>query len=396
MNINELKNKTVCTRPWTSIDERSVHGDIRICCWINAYLGRIDKAGSADFLSFRNNKKLIEIREKMLKGKYRDFCDPDCPVLTQRDDNFNSLEFWNYTPEEYALLPEKFRENREKVISAIENQQTNTDTYPLRLQLFPSSICNLECRMCQLDKGLKPQISENYFQNVYQLFPYLENIGIFGGEPFACPTTRKILFSGEIEKHPQLHFSTITNGVLLNEKVQDQLSQMRLGWFDFSLDSCHKQTYEQIRIPADFDKTMLNVKNFMHRVNSKQIRINTVRFVFVIQKLNYHEISDFIEFSVELGAEPNFILINGSSELLTIIEDVKKAIAEGIKKAEYLGNNSTSIHLQRILKQIPTYVEREKFLKRVNRYPAIGILKKFVQNNPTLKKTLKNILHYRK
>jgi pyruvate-formate lyase-activating enzyme len=353
-----------CTMPWTTLDEQSVYGDFKTCCWLRNTIGRIPKDSHHDFMELWNCPSLLKLREVMASPDRRvdDFCSPWCGVLGQKEDYVKQLGFWHYDDAEYASFDQKFRDNRERTIAAIANRTIRLDTRPLRLKLFPSLTCNLNCPMCSRDKEHKPAINEHYLTDIYRLMPYLEDLCIFGGEPFACEITKKIVFSDELKSYPQIHFSTVTNGTLLDDEMQERLSRLRLGWFNIGLDSCREKTYEMIRYGANFSQTLKNITTFAAKAKNGTINIKILLLSFVIQQCNFEEITDFVDFAHNLEAEPVFTLVSGSSELRSNIQAVRENIEKGIRRAEQINAGPARRSLARVLHSLPLY-ERNIKLK---------------------------------
>ena len=74
--------------------------------------------------------------------------------------------------------------------------------HPLRLHLHPSDVCNLRCVMCFLDLDSGRQAHWYAGPQLAALLPYLEEIKIFGGEPFFCETSRALILNPESRAGP--------------------------------------------------------------------------------------------------------------------------------------------------------------------------------------------------
>ena len=396
--IQSLKSdkSIVCTRPWTSLEERSLIGDYQVCCWIDSILGIVKKSSDDDVMTLWNNEMAASIRQSFADGTYREMCPESCPMLIRkRKTEPDFIDLYSYDEAEYEQFSGEFRSNREKVIVSISEKKLVSDAFPLRLKIHPSNICNLDCRMCNLDKNLKEDIGEGYYRNISHLMPFLEEIVIFGGEPFSCKVSRDLIFGGEIRKYPQIHLSTITNGCLLDEKVMERLEDLRLGWFSFSLDSCNEKTYPLVRVNGRYDRTFGNLKKFVEKRDRGEIRIRNIYANFVIQGINYREISEFLEYMHSLGIRANFTMVTGTFELLDHIGEVEDSIRAGLKKAEELGENLTAAELEYLLKKLPDYAAKLrkqrmyfKLFTVIDREKVVS----FLQKHNRLKRTLRKII----
>ncbi len=397
--INQLKSNpaVACTRPWTSLEERSLDGDYRICCFINKNLGILKKDSERSILDLWNGTEIKEIRNVFAESRFKSLCPRDCPLLIYKTKiNTGYTDFYNYDPAEYETFNSKFKDNREKVIDAILNNEVSPPIYPLRLKLHPSNTCNLNCRMCMQNKNLRVNIGSKYYENTFKLMPCLEELVIFGGEPFACKVTKEIIFGDEIKKYPQIHYSTLTNGTLLDEKIQEKLKGLRLGSFSFSLDSCTEKIYEYIRQNARFTRTMNNLVSFVKKRDKGEISIRDIEVNFAIQKVNYKEIAKFVEFAHSLNIKCGFSFVTGSYELNDKIDNVKENIEEAIKVANSLNETETSKHLSYLLSELPIYGKKIKKLHFF--YNALNMIDKdkaifFFRRHNTLRRLFKKVLN---
>ncbi len=194
-----------CTKPWTSLEERHILGEYKVCCWAKCLIGVCKKDFDHDFISLWNSRSLQNIRKSMVKD-HTAICPPSCPVLNDRKNQFNKVELFDYDDIEYNQFDPKFVNNRNKVLAAISERSIVTDTYPTRLKLHPSNKCNFNCRMCNLDRSYSYPPSKKYIENIYSLLPYLENLEIFGGEPLCCKTTRSLILNDVLENTPMFTF----------------------------------------------------------------------------------------------------------------------------------------------------------------------------------------------
>jgi sulfatase maturation enzyme AslB (radical SAM superfamily) len=125
-------------------------------------------------------------------------CPRSCPLLSARHHWFETHELYEYTREELASFDDDFLENRARVMRAIlKGDAVLDDAYPLRLHLHPSDVCNLRCVMCYFD--LESGRKQDWYAGprLPELMRYLEEIKIFGGEPFFCETSRALILNAE-------------------------------------------------------------------------------------------------------------------------------------------------------------------------------------------------------
>jgi sulfatase maturation enzyme AslB (radical SAM superfamily) len=196
------------------------------------------------------------------------------------------------------------------------------------------------------------------------MMPFLEELKIFGGEPFACRTSRQIMFGEQLRRHPQIHLSVISNGTLLDEKTRARLRGLRLGWFEFSLDGCTQETYESIRIKGKHSRTFSNIEAFVAERDKNNLRIDKIYISFVVQRRNYHEVGAFVRYATQLGVIPVFSFVTGGDELVGLSDEVRSCLQEGIEIAESLANAEALDNLSALLRRFAAYEKSVKSHRR--------------------------------
>jgi len=94
--------------------------------------------------------------------------------------------------------------------------------------------------------------------------------------------------------NPRIWPTIITNGMLLNDKTQNELLKRGISNICVSLDGVTKETHEAIRVGSNFDLIIKHVKEFI----AKGGRVRTIQ---VMQKKNKHEITKMPDMCHELG-----------------------------------------------------------------------------------------------
>lgn len=154
--------------------------------------------------------------------------------------------------------------------------------------------CNLRCKICEIWKS-SWQISERTLCELIELFPYMEDINWEGGEVFLMRGFEDVLL--EAAKYKNLRQIIYTNGLMINERILDKMSNARAD-IVFSIDGVSNFTYESIRCGGKFDrlrKVLALVKEF-RKPRKKDIKIYLNP---IIMRTNYKELTGFIEFAKE-------------------------------------------------------------------------------------------------
>ena len=151
-------------------------------------------------------------------------------------------------------------------------QKYPVNEYPSLIELELSNQCNLECIMCSgtLSSGIRknrdklpplPQIyTDKFRQELKEFIPYLTELRINGGEPFAQKIVLDIC-EDIAELNPGLKINIATNGTVYNKRVQKILDICNIH-INISIDSLHPDRYSEIRINGDFEVLMKNFEIF--------------------------------------------------------------------------------------------------------------------------------------
>jgi hypothetical protein len=300
-----------CTKPWVGLEERSSLGHVKPCCWYRGWpQGAIHNGG--DVLKVWNGARARALRQTMRGGAPPE-CPTTCPLLTARRQWFDKVELYDYSRDELASFDAEFLANRAGVLRAIlAGDDDLSGLRPLRLHLHPSDACNLRCVMCFLDLESGRQRSWYGGPQLAELLPYLEELKVFGGEPFFCETSRALIL--DPHKPRWTHTSFLTNGTLVTERVIEALEAVRIGHVDVSLDAADAAHYGQIRLRGNFDKALAGARRLAALGRRHALRRFQVYANFVVQELNYREIDSFVALCADLGLVPNFGLCGDSRE----------------------------------------------------------------------------------
>ncbi len=178
---------------------------------------------------------------------------------------------------------------------------------PTWINLTGTTVCNLKCFMC--NQALDPDIpkwfmsDEVYDQVVKELYPFVKMVQFSAfGEPLMTPNMAQKL--DDLERtHTKLDI--VTNGTLMlkDKRTREQLLRV-LGHVIFSLDGATAETYNAIRIGADFDRVMANINAFCsRRMEMAEAERPHLGFNFIVMKRNVHEAPQLVEMLAKLGAQ---------------------------------------------------------------------------------------------
>ncbi len=136
---------------------------------------------------------------------------------------------------------------------------------PMRLWVEPTSFCNLKCPMCTskdipedkigyMDWGLYKKIIDEAKGFVYDI-----NLFLGGESLFHKRLPDMIRYARENGIGTRLS----TNATVLTKDKTNAILDAGLDFIIFSFDGYEKEVYEKIRVNANFEKTLGNIKGFL-------------------------------------------------------------------------------------------------------------------------------------
>jgi sulfatase maturation enzyme AslB (radical SAM superfamily) len=204
----------------------------------------------------------------------------------------------------------------------------------------PSSVCNLECTVCDavhinsIDRTELParfmsqELFKNIFDNLNQKtkLKYVEFQGL--GEPLIAIKNLKHMIA-YVQSH-SIFSEITTNGMLLNQYNAEVLTDNGLNGIIISVDSADSEKFKQLRKHVNPELVKKNIVSFTNKYNSKiQTSINSV-----IHHYNINEIKNMVKYASDVGVDSiQFLhLINGNNELGFIKEIFGKESKEDVTK----------------------------------------------------------------
>ncbi|MGB2128825.1 MAG: GTP 3',8-cyclase MoaA [Flavicella sp.] len=174
------------------------------------------------------------------------------------------------------------------------------------LRLAVTDRCNLRCTYCMPAEGaaIVPRAELLTFKEMYRITRVLSELGVdkvrlTGGEPFV----RKdfISFVKMLSFNDKLKTINITTNGVLTAPYIPELSSLKVGAINLSIDSLSKENFEKITRRNDFDKVMQTL-DLLHESNL-QLKLNVV----VQSGVNTSEINDFVRLTEAYNIEVRFI-----------------------------------------------------------------------------------------
>lgn len=220
---------------------------------------------------------------------------------------------------------ERYKEYRKKWIDNPRN--FIVDNAPLHVDIEATNLCNLKCPMCFRTVKINNLNKDEIFESGYINFDLYKKIideaveiGVYSvklnwmGEPLMHPRIADMISYAKQKGIEDVMLNT--NAVLLTEKMSEEIIAAGLDKIFFSFDSPIKENYEKIRIGANFENTLNNIKKFMEIRNSKEKITCIARTSMVVMENNKEEYNDYIDlFSKIVDIVSHFDCIDWNKEM---------------------------------------------------------------------------------
>src|SRR3972149_4129304 len=136
---------------------------------------------------------------------------------------------------------------------------------PLRLWVEPTSFCNLKCPMCTSKDVPEEKIGymdwDLYKKIIDEAKDFVYDIDLFmGGESLFHKRLPEMI---AYAKANGIRTRLSTNATVLTKDKREALLDAGLDFIIFSFDGYEKEVYEKIRVNANFEKTLRNIREFL-------------------------------------------------------------------------------------------------------------------------------------
>jgi len=276
-----------CSRPFKRA-HLTVNGDVYVCCstWLDKPIGNIYKNGFEDIW---NSAEAQEIRGSIFDETFR-YCDHErCPHIVSG-----------------SVLQEAADP---KFADLLERKPLVLDSGPQLLSLNYDYSCNLSCPSCRDTVRVMPadqQESLIRFQDSLlksDLILNARRLTVTGaGEPFASDVFMDLFGKINRKQLPSIKITLRTNGQLFNSSNWTRIKSAHyaIDIISISIDAVSKETYQIVRRGGNFDRLIKNLYFIRSLKNTHQFR---TKFNFVVQRANYREMPQFVQFSRRFGCD---------------------------------------------------------------------------------------------
>ena len=194
----------------------------------------------------------------------------------------------------YSLKMRRFDYYRAlfKIFLDYKRKKKILNSLPIRLWIEPVSTCNLRCVMCpnkDLPDGDRGFMDFELFCKVIdEARDFVSEVNLYHrGESLLHPKIGEMIeYARERGVYTKIH----TNGTLLKEDLINRLLDSGLHRITFSYDAYDKETYEKIRVGANYEEVMENIKNLLEAKKRRNSKINVFIELIVFPHMKWKDI----------------------------------------------------------------------------------------------------------
>ncbi len=236
-------------------------------------------------------------------------------------------------------------------------QPDNVDYTPTALQVEITTACNLKCTMCE--HTYMQQIGRNLkidgFRKIIDENPNVQIVNLTGiGEALM---NKQFLDMADYAKSKGIYVWFSDNFTFLNDANIDRILKAGVDYIVMSLDGATKETFEKIRVGANFDVVTENFRKLKEERDKRGLKKPLMGINMVVVKENYKEIEMLVRKAHELKADDLMyisIIMSDTTGNLSLWQlepkDTAPFVEAGKKTAEELGVKVIAwptVHLKR-------------------------------------------------
>ena len=209
--------------------------------------------------------------------------------------------------------PKSHRPNFSRILETAPNRFLSNFSYNLRTIRSPANpnidnleitnCCNLRCIMCPITKMKREKQFMDFrlFTKIIDENTHLGTVWLHNfGEPLLHPELPKMI---RYCKNKHVRTGISTNATLLTQDVAEDLIDAGLDHVVFSFDGATKETYEKIRVGANFYNVRENILSFVRTKQEKNVKNPFVTVQIIRMKETDADIKTFYNFWKKVGVD---------------------------------------------------------------------------------------------
>jgi radical SAM protein with 4Fe4S-binding SPASM domain len=188
---------------------------------------------------------------------------------------------------------------------------TGADTVsgrPMNITIEPTNACNLECPVCETGAGILGR--ETGHMSLEDFRTIIDKVGAhtntlmfyFMGEPFLNKHAYEMIRYAKAAGIPFVE--TCTNGDFVDPR---QLVDSGLDKVSFQIGGTTQETHEVYRVRGQLDRVFRNLEETLRLRRERRSRLR-VEVGFILMKHNEHEVADFRQAVLALGADEAVVI----------------------------------------------------------------------------------------
>lgn len=365
--------KSICSIPWNNVEIRS-NGDITPCCMSTGInYGNVQFTKLQDAFDSEIAKKL---RADFLAGLKPRVCQ-NCWNI--EDKNLTSIRLHNIK-----------RTKKKFLLQYLKNPQIAT------VDIKFNNTCNFKCRICNSASSSAFAQEEHKFKNIpllvqdnwgendqfldqfEQLLPHLDNIDMYGGEPFLIKKFDRVLQMAVQQGHSKnirLHYNS--NGSVWPKNFLTHWPHFKAVDIHFSIDAIGAQfDLQRGGTWTDVEENILKLKN----LNLPNLSISIMPTISI---MNIFYIDQVYDWATKHGFQIFVSYVRGNGlELKHMTNQAKSMVLEKYKNHPW----SEIQNILTLIKDLPDSDGRE-FSNRTRWFDQIR-QENFAQNHPEIAKAM--------
>ena len=178
-----------------------------------------------------------------------------------------------------------------------------TEPYlPRNLYIEVTNRCNLKCRACILYRGSWESARDMTLDELVRItdqLPQLERIALHGiGEPLLNADLSAMI--RHLKNRDAFVFFN-SNGILLDEKRQNDLINAGLDELRISLDAANQRDYKATRNSNRFEQIISNLRAFVKQIRRLQVMRPSLSLWYLGTRENINSLPEFVRLAADIG-----------------------------------------------------------------------------------------------
>ena len=228
------------------------------------------------------------------------YAEPDCMMnrmKTRKKPSLSNMDYYDY---KYQNLKYRFSKH------VLANLPGGYALPPVNFNLLVTYRCNIKCNFCYLyenntRENEEKEMSLNEIKKIIdEISRFKPSIYITGGEPLLYRHITEVV---KYIKEKGCYCGLFTNGLLLNEKIAEELVDSKLNNICISLGGT-KHVHENARnMPGSFEKAIKAIKLMKRITNEKKSSFPKIGLFCTISKENEGVLYDLLPIAKKLEAD---------------------------------------------------------------------------------------------